>query len=210
MKYVKMASIAMAAMLLTALLGAGSASATVLCKKYQLECLEPWGLIEITASLKSKTSVEVKDIHGTLLNTCTGSTIKSETENAGGNEGEPVTGVNEAETFTGCTHTMTVLEKGNFEVRYLGPTTRGTLLFSNDNVTVEEFGVTCSYGSGVEDEVGMLEADESTSYGEADIVEAEFTKVAGSFLCPPVVFWSGEYLITEPGKNEIYIKNKNK
>jgi hypothetical protein len=145
-----------------------------------------------------------------LLNTCTGSTIKSETENAGGNAGEAVTGRNEEEAFTGCTHKMVVLEKGKFAVHYLGPKTTGTLLFTNDNVTVEEFGVTCSYGSGAEDEVGDVEADESTSYGEVDIVEAEFAKVAGSFLCPAVVIWWGEYLITEPGKSEIYIKNKNK
>jgi hypothetical protein len=213
MKFVTMLGLAAAAaMVLTALLGAGSASATVLCKEYEVPCLNAnvWAAkTKIKATLEAKTSMDVKDIHGTVLNTCTGSTIEGRTTNAGG-KGIAVVGDNETETFAGCTHAMTVEKTGEFAVHYLGPSTTGTWLFTNDNVTVEVFGATCSYGSGTEDEVGIVESDESTTDAELDFVEAEFTKLAGSLICPPVVFWSGEYLITEPGADELYIKQESK
>jgi hypothetical protein len=201
MKHLKILGLAaVAAMAVMAFLGASSASATVLCKIFKQPCPKAEvfpAKTKIKATLRAKTSLEIKDVHETL-DTCTGSTIEGLTGNAGGGKGVAVEGTNETETFTGCTHTVTVLEKGKFEVRYIGPTTDGTWVFSNDNVTVEDLGVTCSYGSGTEDEVGIFESDETTEFAELDFVEAELTKIAGSFLCPPTVFFAGEYWITEP------------
>lgn len=201
MKHVKMLCLAaVAAMALVAVLGTGSASATVLCKIFKQPCPKAEvfpAKTKIKATLRSKTSLVIKDVHE-ILDTCTGSTIEGLTSNAGGGKGVAVEGINETETFTGCTHTVTILEKGKFEVEYTGPTTDGIWEFTNDNVTVEDVGVTCSYGSGTKDEVGIFESDETTENPELDFVEAEFTKIAGSFLCPPTVFFSGEYWITEP------------
>jgi len=209
MKHLKILGLAaVAAVALTALLGSGSASATVLCKKFKQPCpkTEVFGATtKIKATLRAKTSLVIKDVHE-ILDTCTGSTLEGLTTNAGGGKGVPVEGTNETETFTGCTHTVTILEKGKFAVDYIGPTTDGTWVFSNDNVTVEDLGVTCSYGSGTEDEVGIFESDETTEDAELDFVEAEFTKIAGSFLCPPTVFFSGEYWITEP--NLVFTKQE--
>jgi hypothetical protein len=208
MKYVKMLGLAAAtAMALTALFGASSASATVLCKTYETPCAVAWTYgtnLEITATLQAGSTLEVRDIHEVLLDTCTGSTIVGKTTEAG-TKTTPVVGPNESETFTGCTGTTTVIKKGGFKVNYLGPFTKGEFILTNDNVTFVEAGISCTYGSGAEDEVGVVESDESTSYGEINF-EGEFAKEGGSFLCPAVVFWTGKYLITKPGKKEIYIK----
>jgi hypothetical protein len=210
MRYAKTLGLAVVtAAALTSVLGTGSASATVLCKIFKQPCpkAEVW---PAKTKIEAKTTVDIKDVHETVLATCTGSTIEGLTTNAGGGEGVAVTGTNETETFTGCTTTVTVLEKGKFEARYLGPLTLGKWEFSNDNIAVEFFGATCNYGSGTEDEVGLFEADETTE-AELDLTNAEFTKISGSILCPPVVLFSGEYLITEPApckKPTLFIKKE--
>jgi hypothetical protein len=215
MRYAKTLGLAvLMAAAVVAVSGTGSASATVLCKIFKQPCpkAEVWpAKTKVKATLEANTTLEIKDVHETVLATCTGSTIEGQTTNAGGGEGVAVTGINEMETFTGCTHTVAVLEKGAFEVRYLGPLTTGKWLFSNDNVTVEDLGATCGYGSGAEDEAGLLTSDETTE-AELDLTKAEFTKISGSFICPPTVFFSGEYLITEPApckRPTLFIKKES-
>jgi hypothetical protein len=104
MKHLKMLGLAaVAAMAMMAVLGAGSASASVLCKTNASPCPEhyPAGT-NISASL-------VKGTHATLTGgffgdvTCTASTVTGKTSTTGGASSN-VTGSVTGLTFTGCTH----------------------------------------------------------------------------------------------------------
>lgn len=207
MKYVKMLGLAaLAALALSALLGSGSASATVLCKTYVTPCPAGWDYpagTEIHASSKAGTSVVLRDTSGNELNTCTSSTIKGKTTNTG-SATETVVGNIESLTLTGCKNTTTVLALGSFEIHYVGPKTKGVLTSSKAKVTDVIFGVSCAYGTGSGTQIGVLESDETT---EAELsVEAVLTKEEGGFLCPGSAVWVAKYAITAP--KPLYFKEK--
>lgn len=207
MKYVKMLGLAaVAAMALMAMFGTGSASATVLCSKYESPCPKGKGLgaeTEIDMTLKANTSLAIATTGGTLVETCTTSTFKGVTTNAG-SATETVGGAVTELTYGGCDATIDVLFLGVFEIHYVGPNTRGELTVRGANLTVEDFGVSCDYSTGSWIEFAMMESDESIS-PEATI-KSVFTKESGGFLCPGSVVITGNYRITKP--TEIYFKKE--
>ena len=207
MKYLKMLGLAaVAAMALTALLGAGSVSATVLCKTYVTPCPKGWDYAagtEIHATEAAGVSSVFSSTGAETFDECADATIKGKTTNTG-SATETVVGNIEAMTFSECTSTLTVLEMGQFEIHYLGPKTKGALTVKKTKVTGTLFGVSCIFGAGSGTEIGVMESDEST---EAEItVEAVLAKEGGSFLCPGDIVWDAKYVITSP--KPLYFKEK--
>lgn len=84
MKHLKMLGlVALATMAFTAFVGAGSASAMVLCKVETRPCpkAQDWGAGEtFEAALLAEPSTTLKNTSGNLLNTCTSGTLTGKTE----------------------------------------------------------------------------------------------------------------------------------
>ena len=208
MKYLKMLGLAaIAVMGLTALLGAGSASATVLCKTYVTPCLTggDYGAgTEIHATTAAGATVVLKDTAGNVLNTCKSSTINGKTTNTG-SATETVVGNIELISFSECTNSIALLNLGGFEIHYVGPKTKGSFTSSKAKATTSTVFGSCIYGTGSGAELGVMESDEMT---EAELnVEAVLTKEEGSAaLCPGDIRWVAKYSITKP--KPLYFKEK--
>lgn len=211
MKHVKMLGLAaVAALTLTALFGAGSASATVLCTENTIPC--PVGEdyefnTAIDATLESGTSSVIRSTGGTVLNTCTGSTIKGRTENTGG-EGISVKVEMTELTFGECTNKTVSTALGRLTIEYVkGSATRGTLTAKGTQVTVFPGGVSCFYGAAeAGTHAGTLTGTTMTAVG---VIHGKATlneQVEDKLLCPNDVIWEAKYTITDP--TQLYFKEK--
>jgi hypothetical protein len=200
---------AVTALAATALLGAGSASATVLCTENVRPC--PKGEdyaanTEIHATLEPGVHSVLKDTAGNIIKTCTGSTFKGKTLNTGGGEGVAVVGAIEALTFTGCTSPTVVIEKGLFEIHYVkGTNTRGTMTLVGTKITTNAFGSSCVYG-GIPIDTGTVTGKTATSNATIHVA-ASLPKVEGGIACPLSVVWEAGYLVTAPVN--FYIKEES-
>jgi hypothetical protein len=183
---------ALAAMALAAFLGAGSASATVLCRTTATPCGAGWHVpigTEVDFKLKTGTSFVDSDTPGNIISTCTTTTLVFKTTNTGSaNEtvhGEfPPSGM----SWGGCDNTTTTISGGLLEVHWVEGTHNGRVTIRNVQVTTVIFGVSCTFGAGTGATLGTLTGGTSPTVD----VSALMNKVAGSFLCPVDVTWSGE------------------
>ena len=190
MKYVKMLGLAaVAALALMAFLGAGSASATVLCKTAASPCGSEWLKTgSLSSSLVKEGSSVLKSTGGAIEDTCSASTTGGSITSQG--ENQPVVGsVNEL-TFTECTNTTTVLnQNGTLELEGETVSAKGF------EVTVVAAGVSCVYSAGTGTTLGTF-----TGGNPAIIhINAVVNKKSGSFLCPSDSKWEGTYQITGVG-----------
>jgi hypothetical protein len=199
MKYLKALGLAaVAAMVLTALIGAGSASATVLCKTALKEgcAASGWDYptgTEIDISLVGTTSTS--GTGGELLDTCTEGTNRGTTTNTGGSN--ETVDWNLLEFFSkSCTHTTDTIANGSLEVHWISGGTNGTVTVKGTQATkIIPGGVSCTYGAGAEGtDLGTLTGGNPATLH----VETALPKLAGSFLCPGDVVWNGSYVVTSP------------
>lgn len=207
MSHLKMLGLAVAAALACmALLGAGSASATVLCKEWKKPCPkgQDYGAgTPVQATLETGTTSIFKTTGGTTLSTCTGSTMEGETTNTGGPV-EPVTGIFGAFWFEGCTKETNVIVNGRFEIKYIGPDTFGGLTVKETEVTINNSGVSCVYGPKEGFYIGTItSANEITPTID---VEVTLPRISGGFLCPSQAVWVASYEITTP--HPVYFKSE--
>jgi hypothetical protein len=200
---------AVAAVALTAFIGASSASATVLCKTTPAEpntnsCPSGWDYpSETTFTLTVDQTIHW--IAGPIDDTCTSSTVKGKTSTTGGAT-STVNGNIETLTFTGCTCPVTVLKPGSLEIHWISGTHNGTLTGKGSEWTVNCSGISCSYGtSATGTDLGKVTSSAtSISSATLDIGDpatgkgATLPKLGGSFLCPSTEEWTGSYWITEP------------
>ena len=170
-------------------LGAGTASATVLCTDAACGTVYKAGTT-IELNLVSGTSARLTS-GGSTIATCTGSTAKGTTSSE---SGTPLTGTISSLTWSGCSQTTHTVANGSLSVEWISETLNGTVTGKGSQVTVGIFGVSCTYGTGEGTHLGTLTG------GEAPIlkVAATVSKTAGGFLCPSTAGWDAEYLVTEP------------
>jgi hypothetical protein len=205
MKYLKMLGLAaVAALACTALLGTGSASATVLCKEWKIPC--PKGQdyeagTRIEATLESGTTWVAKSTGGTVLSTCTGSTMEGPTTNTGG-AFEPVTGNFDGVWFEGCTRATKVIVNGRFEIKYIGPNTFGGLTVKETQVTINTIFGSCVYGPGEGFFIGTI----TSAKGITPTIDVKVTLPRLSGPCPSEAVWEASYEITKP--HELYFKKE--
>ena len=200
MKYLKMLGLAVvAAMALMAMAGAGTASATVLCKTTSTPCNSVYGKGTVIRPTLTGSNV-LETLEGSTLTTCVGTSIKTVIENPGGATAT-VFGPNTELVATGCTNQTFTLKSGSLEIHHIAGTDNGTVTGLVAEVTVVVFGGTsCTYGAGTGTDIGTLIGGESPVIKVNGIVK----KTAGGFICPAETRWTGEYKVTEP--TPIYVE----
>jgi hypothetical protein len=184
--------LAMGAVVLVALLGAATASGTELYKNTNPNDKLGTGT-ETSATLKTGTSLQLVDEYGTKTDTCTASEVKGKIESPGGEASHP-SGKLSGLTFSSCTHTTTVIAKGELEVKGIAGTTNGTVYSKNAEVTVQStfFGASAVCKTGAGTALGTL-----TGAGPG---EQATIHVNGKIPCGILATASltGTYLVTEP------------
>jgi hypothetical protein len=199
MKYLKVFALAaVAAAALMAFVGAGTASATVVCKTVPTAgvCPEGWDYPAGTvgkASLKAGTTAALKATGGEILITCTESTVGGQSVNTG-SATETVKSALTSLTWSNCSNTVETISPGTGELHWIAGTNNGTLTTINTKVTVNIFGVSCSYGTGAGADVGTTVGGNPGSL-KVNLVVA---KQEGGFLCPADTRFEAEYVATEP------------
>jgi hypothetical protein len=196
MKYVKMLGVAaVAAAALMAFAGAGTASASVLCKtapNAKGNCPVGWGYSgEIHA-----VSTEKPVLTGEPVNVvCNESTLKGNASEGTKVAGETPKGPVEVLTFTGeCNCEVVVVNPGSLEIHAIGDTGNGTLTSNGATVTINcktIFGtIHCAYVTNNKD-LGELKGGATPSITVTTEVEREET----SSLCGKAI-WHSAYKIT--------------
>jgi putative sterol carrier protein len=175
---------------LLALIGAGSASATVLCTNSSCTTTYASGTT-IDYTLKSGTTSILKSTSGELAATCAGSTIKGNTSSE---SGASISSSIESLTWSSCSQTTDTIKKGSLSITWTSGTNNGSVSSSGSEVTATVFGISCTYGTGEGTTLGTLTGGETPVLAISAVVK----KTAGSFLCPGNTTWTAEYVITEP------------
>jgi hypothetical protein len=197
MKYLKMLGpAAIAAMVLTAVIAATSASAAVLCKSNTNPCTEiyPAGT-KISASLSSKSDVQLTTSIGTV--TCIGSTISGELT-----AGNPAHGKITSVTFSGCSLGSTNCVAEGEGTPYTATVWTGSQLGNGDLIAEPylfdklHLGVAC--GSLINCTFGTSSISMVIVGGMPArlVVSQSYAREGG--LCPAAVTWEAEYTVTAP------------
>jgi hypothetical protein len=184
MKYVKILGLAaVAAMALMAFVGAGTASATVLCS--------------------TNTSARWEETAANVLETCTGGKIKGEITNAGSSTEAVKIKATEV-SWTGCTVATTTNGLGSFEIQNITGTSNGTLNMSSGFKFTQNtvlFG-SCTYGSGTGIDMGTLTGGAAGSVG----IDVNTVLGEGSGICCASAKWSEHFTLTSPSGTALYVK----
>src|SRR5215212_4384138 len=179
-----------AAVWASALIGAGSASATTLYKITQFPIAPIASGTEITASLNAGSSLLIKDKNTTTNDTCTGSELKGKTEGSGATVTIPISTL----TFSGCSHTLDVLKPGKLHIAWSSPT-NGTVSWSEAEITLKStvFGVSAVCKAGTGTVIGTITA--AGSSGEHAVLDLDAKMDCGAMGTSP---WTGNYTVTNP------------
>jgi hypothetical protein len=199
MRHLKMLGLAaIAATALMAFLGAGTASATVICKNNlnTTTCSEKYPVgTEGTASLAAGTSMILETTGGSTLDTCTGSTVKSSIKEAG-SATTTVTSNLSSITFANCTFPTTTVSPGSAVLHHIAGTDNGTLTTLNTEVTINTgfFGA-CTYGMGSATDLGTTVGGNPGSITINSLVPLVKNE---SGLCPAEARLTAKYVATSP------------
>ena len=199
MKYIKMLGLAaIAAAALAALLGAGTASATVLCEVTPAPNTHCGATnhvksgTELDFSLESGTSTLLKGPFGETIATCTESTVKDKTTTTGSTT-ETVKGEVKALSFTSCNRPVTVVSGGSLEVHHESGFDNGTVTSSGATIEIHNVPLlgTCKYTTNATD-IGTLTGKSPAGGPPTFHIGATITSENG---CPTGA-WSGKYVYT--------------
>jgi hypothetical protein len=215
MKHVKMLALAaVAAGALMAFIGAGTASATVLCSTTAETCptAQKWGAIPLDFSLVKEGSANLTETSGKSIVTCTESTVKGEITNTGSST-ETVSGPVTELTFKKCNLPVTVLRKGKLEVHHIAGTSNGTVTAVSTEAEKPAFEVTVNtvlFGSCVfrvenGTDLGTLEEGKP---GTFTANAAAIKTIGNSPPCPETSFWSAKYQVTTPENTTLSVSPK--
>jgi hypothetical protein len=217
MKYVKMLGLAaVAAAALMAFVGAGTASASMLCSAAEPTCTSAntWpAATELDFSLVPGTSFQQEETappngEGEVLDRCEEATKKWKVTKTG-SATSTVTGDIEVLTWGRCTWPTTTVAgfTGKFEVH---AETGGNGTVTSDAETrvttsIPLFG-SCVFGVTVGTDLGTLTEDKGT----ADVLQinAVAKRLSGSsFTCPETSLWTAKYNLTGHETTTLYVSN---
>ena len=197
MKYPKMATIAAVVIAAVSMLATASISSATNLYKYTTPSANDRLALgtEIVGSLESGTSLLWKDTLGGANDTCTGSEFKGKLERDTSTSGDAA-GKLSTLTFTGCSHTTTVLAPGEWEIKAIAGTTNGTLISRGMRVTTKTtiFGISCVAATGAGTTIGTVTGAKSSTAKATVDINGVITKENG---CGDST-WTGSYLITSP------------
>jgi hypothetical protein len=191
MKHVKLLGLAaIAALGLMALVGAGTTSATTLSTDSAGTAKYAVGT-EVHVTLKSGTSALFEETGGSLIATCTETTIKGTISTA---TGTWVGGKSSTLTQSGCSQTTDTLATGSVEIMKIGAD-EGEVVGKNSKVTLNVFGVSCVYGTSAEGtKLGTIKGGEAPEL----VVDRALPRIEGGFLCPSSGVWIATFVVTTP------------
>lgn len=203
MRYAKMLALAaVAAGALMAFLGAGTASATVLCSTTADPCPAGQDLVKGTVldfSLKAETSANLTETGGEPIDSCSVSTVKGHITNTGGSTATTTGKITELK-WEKCTFPTTTINTGCLEIHKIAGTSNGTVTSDkcevNTEVTINTvFFGSCVYGIESGKSIGDLIEGNPAHF----TAKAVAKKLSGSnFACPETANWSATYVLTEP------------
>jgi hypothetical protein len=179
-----------AANILLAFVGAGSAAGTTLFTDAAHSTAYGTGT-HIDATLKTNTSSILETTGGASLTTCTSSTVTGSSGTASGTwVAVGLTAIN----WNECDTTTDTLVTGSLEIMWTSGS-NGEVIARNTEVTHKIFGVSCIYGAGAGTNLGTI-----TGGTEPELsINAAFPRVTdGSFLCPSTALWTATYVVTSP------------
>jgi hypothetical protein len=206
MKYLKMVGLAaLAAMALMALAGAGSASASVLCKTKTNPCTSKWAKgTTLEFSLKSGTSALWREKSGTTLKTCTNATLKGSISVEGSaTENVKLSVAGSGFVWSGCTTNTETLKGGEIEIKNITGTDNGTVTLKGFEFATQFLLGKCSYGMGVSGtDLGTITA---SATGDAVIDGNTLIQNTNPICCPEVV-WVEEFTLTAPKETPFYVE----
>ncbi|MGN6276276.1 MAG: hypothetical protein ACTHNP_10165 [Solirubrobacterales bacterium] len=190
MKYVKILGLAAMAAMAVMAFAASSASATVLSGSGGNL---PKGTV-IDASLEKGTTA-ILEVGSTTLDTCTASTIKGKTTNAGG-AGVAVEGNIETLTWgeagTSCSSPTTTIKTGKLSISWTSGN-NGTLVGKGTEVTIQTIFGSCVYGtSEAGTTIGTVEGGSPAKIS----ISTSLPLLSGP--CPNPGTWTAHYTVTEP------------
>ncbi len=206
MRYLKtLGLVAVAASALIAVIGAGSASATVLCSTTADPCPpgQDWPVnTTLDWSIPAGGSILQTDTAGNTINTCKTSTVKW-TITKTGSSTETVTGVDEETTFGTCTFATKTLKLANTEIHKIAGTSNGTVTADGvTEVTINTvlFG-SCTYGVPNGASLGEITEGNPATFH----VNAVTVKLAGGGACPATDKWTATYTLTSPANTTLSV-----
>jgi hypothetical protein len=190
MSYLK--GLAVAAVIAAALLivGAGSASATVICKTKTSPCSSPYtkGTV-FKAVLTPGTTAVFKA--GFMTIECTEGSGSVEMTTSG-SATETVKGNTKTLTFGGCNAEFKVLKTGTGEIHWTSKT-NGTFTAEGMEVTGSALGVDCVYGGAISSGI-TLNGGESPTIS----INAKVPLISGGILCANPGTMTASLTVTEP------------
>jgi hypothetical protein len=190
LKLLGMSVVAVAA--LAAWLGAGSASATVLCKNSTSPCTSKYGSgTSYTATLSSGT--ELTFAMGFSTAKCTGSSVGFEQTGNGG-LGVTVPLKVTALSYSGCNGSVNVTALGSGNVAWTSGST-GSITGSGTDIEIV-LGMTCFYGGSI---TAGLTANGSATATITGVNVAMERQAGSSALCANPAKWSAKYALTAAG-----------
>jgi hypothetical protein len=207
MNYLKMLGLAaIAAMGLMAFLGAGSASATVICKTNADPCPSAWMVNsgeELSATLEGTAALE--STGGETLDTCTGGSVSGPTEQTGSaTETVSIKSSITQVAWSGCTATTDTVSGGTTEFHKINGVNAFTVTVRETKVTVNIFGVSCVYGfESTYKDIGKFIPAEPPKKARMEI-STIVPKTSGGFLCPSETRWTATYVATSPNEGFLY------
>lgn len=189
-----------AAMALMAFLGAGSVSATVLCKtNLESGCAASgWAYsngTEIKSSLESGSSAVIRNTSGAIENTCTEVSNNGSTTNSGSATVTVIWTITSWSINKCAQTTVVTLAHTTIEIHWIPGSRNARLTARGFRFHMILFGVKCTYGFG---EAGVELGTLTGGSPAAMDVNAVIPKVEGSFLCPGDLRVESNFSITSP------------
>jgi hypothetical protein len=198
MKHLKLIGLAaVAAMAVIGFGGAGTASATVLCKATESPCSES-NLIKnsslIHADLEGRSVSEFTFSY--IFESCTGGTLTAGLSSQGGAASTVIVGTAPSSwTWSGCeAGGVTATESGEIEIHHNAGTDNGTLTAKGFGFKFATLNSECIYVPSSLSELGVLTG------GVFPTIEINtvLVKSKGSLSCYQDFFWRATYKITSP------------
>jgi len=209
MRYAKMLALAaVAAGALMAFIGAGTASATVLCSTTKEPCPKTQDVPAGTVFHLTNTGTTLlTDTTGEPLDTCTISTVKGKTTNTGGPLETVLLGV-EKLLWEGCTFPTKTLKATDLEIHKIAGTSNGTVTAGGTfEVTINTvFFGSCIYGVTKGVSIGELTEGKPAIFHANNALAEKFS--GSSLACPETSLWTSTYTVTEPKETTISVQEK--
>jgi hypothetical protein len=190
MQFLKGLAIAAAMAAVFVVFGAGTASATVICKTSTSPCASPYLKGTLFKSVLTPGTTAVFKA-GFMTIECTEGSGSVETT-TNGSATETVKGVTKTLGFGGCNAEFKVLKTGTGEIHWTSKTS-GTFTAEGMEVTGSALGVDCVYGGKISSGITLAGGTKPTI-----TINAKVPLISGGFLCANPGAMTASLTVTEP------------